>query len=173
MSKEILDLCRRANRGRKWILKRIAVYYWPNKPANLEKMSEEKILDACTLDILSGILYFTSRHLDFQLPREERMRKVKEIFKKISEAEVDTEELFELASEVTHDELELSMTCNITAKEILDKCPDEFLDPLLREIHEFYSHKIPRNKCCRSDSQIPIRYVLRRERMTSATALAI
>jgi hypothetical protein len=36
--------------------------------------------------------------------------------------------LFELASEVTHDELELSMTHNITAKEILDKCPDEFLE---------------------------------------------
>ena len=118
ISKEILDLCRRSYRGKKWILKRIAVYYWPNKPTNLEKMSEEKMLNACPVDILSGIFYFASSNLDFHLPPEERMRKVEEIIKKISEAEVDAEKLFELASQVTHDELELSMTHNVTAKEI-------------------------------------------------------
>jgi hypothetical protein len=52
MSKEILDLCKRSHRGKKWILKRIAVYYWPDKPTSIETMSEEKMLNACPLNIL-------------------------------------------------------------------------------------------------------------------------
>jgi hypothetical protein len=52
--------------------------------------------------------------------------------------------LFEWASEVTHDELELSITPNITVREILERCPDEFLDPLLRKIDNLYIHNLRR-----------------------------